>query len=625
MRRNRRQTAVWASVLLVALALLFGTGHRGYGLFDVDEAIFTRATVEMTQSIETHGLNALAMPTYNAEPRYHKPPLIYWLQSASLALTGSGFLPGEWGLFGARLPSVLAALLTIGLLGFGVWYLTGNRRWALYAGLIFALNLSYFVVARAATADGILNFTSLALTLWILALLFPKALHDDAPLTEQLRHRGRVLQLQRWGWVGTGVLGALAFLAKGPIGWVAAGLVALTLLWARPNRTAVWQILAPFKVLGVMAVCLSPWLLLLWQQHGSAFFYEFIVVHNLQRFGGDLGNSQSDFIGYYFIVLLIGFFPWVMLLPAAILQVVRKSRSRFWRGNELKRQLAAPDAATALPLLALVWAAAFVLAFSFSGTKLAHYIVPAYPALAILVGGWLANHTRKLPAWSSVLWGLWGIILTGVLFIITPLLMAAREPVLQGIWAVVQTFFGFTWPLPDALAMAVIAQPIAIGQGFTMAALLVVAMTVLMVALRHGKTHVLPAVFALQAGLLATLALAVVPVVWAYTQKPLAQVAVLLRNLPMQTNVVHHGLHKPSLLLIGGHPFTATHHPAQVMALLKTNPELWLVAEQPDLRPLLLELRNTGEGTVLDAKCTAGTCLLVLAPAKPETIPNYLY
>lgn len=625
-RRNRRQTWAWASVLVLGLALLFGAGHRGYGLFDVDEAIFTRASIEMRESTAAHGFGALAMPTYNGEPRYHKPPLIYWLQNASLAVTGTDFTLGGWGLVGARLPSALAAILTVALLGLAVLYLTANRRWALYASLVMALNLSYFVVARAATADGVLNLMALALALWVLVVLFPKPLNDDVPLSVQLHQRGRVLQLQRWGWVITGLLGTLAFLAKGPIGWMPAGVVALTLLWARPNRLAVWRILAPFKVLVVMGLCLTPWLLLLWQQHGVAFFYEFIVVHNLQRFGSDLGNSQSSFLGYYFIVLLIGFFPWVMLLPAAIVAQLRKphekNQGRWWRGTELKRRLAAPDAATALPLLALVWAAAFVLAFSFSGTKLAHYIIPAYPALAILVGGWLAAPRLPLPAWASVLWGIWGVVLAGVLFIITPLLLAAREPVLQGFWAFTQTYFGFAWPLPDVFAMEILGQAIPLGQAFTMAAVLVLALTVLMVALRHGKTHVLPAVFALQAGVLATLAVGIVPVVWAYTQAPLAHIATVLRALPAQTLMVHHGLHKPSLLLLGGHRFTHTDHPVQVMALLKANPELWLVAERPDLHPLLLELRNSGEGTVLDAKCTAGTCLLVLAPVKPMRMPE---
>lgn len=628
-RRRHRQTWMWGSLLALALVLLFGTGHRGYGLFDVDEAIFTRATVEMNESIATHGIGAYTMPTYNAEPRYHKPPLIYWLQHAALRVTGTDFTVGGWGLLGARLPSALSALLAIGLLGFGVWHLTANRRWALYASLIFGLNLSFFVVARAATADGILNLTSLALVLWVLVLVFPKPLHDETPLHLQLRQRGKTLQMQRWGWVVTGVLGTLAFLAKGPIGWVPAGVVALVLLWARPNRMALWRIFAPLKTLLVIAALLTPWVFLLWQQHGADFFYEFFVVHNLQRFGGDLGNSQSSFMGYYLIVLLIGFFPWVMVLPASVITLLRKphdrNKGRFWRLSELKCRLAAPDATTALPLLALVWAAVYIGAFSFSGTKLAHYIVPAYPALAIIIAGWLATpHTKPLFAPFSVLWGAWGLLLAGVLFIATPLLMAARAPILQGGWLMLQELLGFEWPLPDAFAMEILGQPIALGQGFTMAALLLVAVTFLCVAVRHGKPQLIPAVAALQAGFLATLALGVVPIVWAYTQGPLANIATLLAKLPTQTTVVHHGLHKPSLLLLGRHPFTHTDHPLQVMDILKHTPELWLVAERPDLRPLLLEMKNSGSGTVLDAKCIAGTCLLVLIPvtSTPNATPQ---
>jgi 4-amino-4-deoxy-L-arabinose transferase-like glycosyltransferase len=617
-RRRMRQTLVWALLLMVGLGLLYGSGNRSYGLFDVDEAIFTQATLEMRAAEATHGMGALAMPTYNAEPRYHKPPLIYWLQSVSLSLTGTDFMPGGWGLVGARLPSLLSALLTVGLLGFGVWHLTRNARWALYASFILALNLSFFIIGRAATADGILNLTALALALWVLVLLFPSPLAPETPLRAQLRQRGRRLYMQRWGWVITGILGALAFLAKGPIGWLPAGLVALTLLWARPNRMLVWQILAPLNVVMLMGILLGPWLWLLFNQHGANFFYDFIVVHNLQRFGGDLGNSQSNFYGYYLIVLLVGFFPWVALLPTAVLDALRKPSGRWWRVAELRARMASHDAATALPLIALVWAGVFIVFFSFSGTKLAHYIVPAYPALAILIGGWLANTPRPMNGLTSTVWGVWGFILAGVLGIAAPLLMGLREATLHGWLALAQEFFGFTWPLPDTLAMAVLAQPINLGVGFWVAGGLMALLTLLVVLVRCGKAQLVPMLAAAQAGFLATLALGVVPLVWGYTQAPLATLANSLKALPPSSVVVHHGLHKPSLLLLSGHPFIKTDHPLQVLALLKQYPELWLVAEQPDLQPLLLELKNTQAGQVLDAKCSAGTCLVVLAPVKPS-------
>ncbi|MCA3243932.1 MAG: hypothetical protein INF43_01320 [Alphaproteobacteria bacterium] len=535
-----------------------------------------------------------------------------------MAGLGTNVWPGGWGLLATRLPSILGALGSVLLLGLGVWYLTGNRRWGLLAATILALNLSFLVVGRAATADGLLNFFSLALTLWVLVLLLPRPLPPatagNLAMTTRLRHAARALALQRWGWLGTGVLGALAFLAKGPIAWFPAALVAGALLLARPNRAATWRTLAPLKVALVVALGLGPWLALLLQQHGLAFFYEFFWVHNVQRFGGDLGNSQSSFLGYYLVVLLVGFFPWVALLPPAVWALIKKQQR-----PQLVARLASPHAAEALPLIALVWAVVYLAFFSFSGTKLAHYIVPAYPALAIVVGGWLASFKTQAsqPVGSvagSVGWLLWGLALAGVLAVLTPLLQGVQGPVLTGLPAKLQPWLGFEWPLRDTLATAILQQPVAVGLGFYAAAAGIALSTILVVAVRRGRRRWLPGLAAVWAATLAALAWGVVPVVWRYTQAPLAQVAGVLQQLPPSSVVVHHGLHKPSLRLLSGKPFTKTDNPVQIPPLLQGVPELWVVTEAQDVPPLLQELQTSRAGTVLDAKCVAGSCLILLAP-----------
>ena len=88
----------WVLGLMLMMGLIYGGFHATYGLFDVDEAIFTQASREM---IHTH---TFSMPSYNGEPRYQKPPLIYWVQSAAMGVMGDA------SLWAARLPSALAAL-----------------------------------------------------------------------------------------------------------------------------------------------------------------------------------------------------------------------------------------------------------------------------------------------------------------------------------------------------------------------------------------------------------------------------------------------------------------------------------------------------------------------------------
>ncbi len=603
---------LWVGLLLLGLTVLYGFGNRSYGLFDVDEAIFTQATQELKAAASQHGLAALAMPTYNGEPRYHKPPLIYWVQSLTLGLTGAGFMPGDWGLLGARLPSILGALGSIILLGGAIGWLTGNRRWALLAATVLGLNLSFLVVGRAATADGLLNFFSLALTVWVLLLLFPRtAQTSHTPLRRQVRTMLQAQALRRWGWAITGVLAGLAFLAKGPIGWLAAGIVGVTVLWARPNRAATWRVLAPFKVAVVVGLVLLPWLWLLARQHGWGFFYEFIMVHNLQRFGGDLGNSQSDFAGYYLLVLLVGFFPWVALLPRALRLLWQAATPR--RARAL---LASPEAAVALPALAAVWAVIYILFFSFSGTKLAHYIVPAYPALALLVGWVLSTPTapRRSPVWAVLPWVLGGALLAGVLGLLGPVLQGMQNLSLTGLPALAQLWLGFPWPLPDPLANAVLQQAIPLGWGMPLVGGGLFLTTTLLAGLLRGRYRWLVALIMAWAATLMLIVHSVVPLVWAYTQAPLARVASTLRQLPPASVVVHHGLHKPSLLLLSGKPFEKTDHPLQILPLLARTPELWVVAEVQDIPPLLAELDRSRSGLLVDARCSAGTCLLLLAP-----------
>ena len=620
LRRRTRQLLVWAALLGALLSGLFMAGHSRYGLFDVDEAIFTQATLEMRAAADEHGLGALTMPTYNGEPRYHKPPLIYWAQSLAMDALG------EHSLNAARLPSALAMLLATLLLGYATWRITGSPRWGLMAAALFGLNISVVVVARAATADGLLNLTSLALALWVLRLLFPPTLppveHADKPaVVARLRAVQRHLRWQRWGWIGTALLAIVAFLAKGPIAWVPAALIAGTLLLARPDHRAVWRVLAPVRTLLLTLIGLAPWAALLVHQHGWGFFYEFFMVHNVQRFAGGFSNTQSTFAGYYLIVVCVGFFPWVALLPSALAALSRTLDRRVGWLNAVRSALASPEPRVALPWLALVWAVGYIGMFSFSQTKLAHYIVPAYPALALLAGWWLAQPTRRmLPLWGTALATCWGLLLAAVLGAINPLLAllgpAARTPdaPLDGPLAVLHAWFGFAWPLHDTLAMEVLALPVDAGYGFPAAAALVALSTLVLMAMTRGLWRLMPALISLWGLALAVIVGAATPVVWAYTQAPLSQLAQALRALPPDVQVVHLGLHKPSVRMISGQPFVKLERALQLPPLLARAPETWVLTETGSVPDIRNELATTRLGALLAERCTGGYCLLVIAP-----------
>lgn len=597
-----RNFRLWAMLLGVFCLWLYGAGHARYGLFDVDEGVFTQATVEMRHS------GSLAMPTYNGEPRYHKPPLIYWTQDAMMSVLG------EDSLYAARLPSALGALLTILLLGWGVMRLTGDRLWGLASAAAMGLNLSFVVVGRAATADGLLNLTSLALALWLVHVCYPQqaVLPRAQAKADVLAERMRVVAARatywRWQWLVTAVLAALAFLAKGPVAWLPAMLVAGAVLWARRERGEVWARLSPVKA-GLMTLALLvPWVLLLVRTHGLGFFYEFFIVHNIGRYAGGLSNTQSSSHFYYLGVVLVGFFPWVLLLPTAMRQVVRSG----WRS--FKTTLASRDVSRALPALAMVWAVGYVLFFSFSQTKLAHYIVPAYPALAILAGWFLAHAPRRrVPAWQMAAGVLLGLVLAGIMLMLDPLLMGLRQPVLEGWLGWLQAATGFAWPLKDKLAMAVLAQPVPLDNApYAVAWVLALAVLPAWVMVAQARRGGLPLLTATWGICLALVAWGVVPMVWQYTQAPLARLAMAMGREPRTTPVVHLGLHKPSVLYLSGRHFLKLEKPLQLPDYI-TAPEMLVLTEQPTVGAIVTELGTKGTGQVLGQRCDGGYCLLLVA------------
>ena len=614
---SKAQKRFWVLVgfLTLVCGWLYLSGNGRYGLFDVDEGVFTQATIEMRHS------GSLSMPTYNGEPRYHKPPLIYWMQDAAMGVLG------EDSLYAARLPSVVSALGTILLLGFGVLKLTGSRRWALASSVVMGLNLSFLVVGRAATADGLLNLTSLALGLWVFHICFPGAAVLERPehvavdanlLSARIRKVAARTTAQRRQWMITGVLAALGFLAKGPVAWIPTVTMVGVLLLVRKDKAEVWQRLAPVKSGLLVLGLLLPWVIMLLMQHGLGFFYEFFIVQNFGRYAGGLTNTQSSSHFYYLGVLMFGFFPWVFLIPKATSLTLKGGIRR------VRTVLNGNDPARALPLLALAWAVVYILFFSFSKTKLAHYIVPAYPALAILVGGLLAQVPRvKISSLTMLLGALFGLMLAGLMLVLNPVLMGLRGATLTGWLGWLQAALGFEWPPHDLIARAVLAQPVVLDAAPVFIGLVlifaVVPAWILVTRAQRDGLLVLGLSWAVCLGLISW---GVVPTVWSYTQSALADMARVIGEAPQTTPIIHLGLHKPSVLYLSGRPFLKLENPLQLPEYV-TAPETLVLTEQQSVKPIVTELAIKGVAQVLGQRCAGGYCLLVVSRlAPPADVPT---
>lgn len=314
------------------LVLFFHLGSMPF--YGADEPRYARIGQEMFESKD------FITPTLDRRPWLEKPPLLYWMESASYAVFG--FSEGA-----ARFPNAFLTLLAALAIGYLGWRITGEGWCGVFAYLILLSSSFFIIFGRAASTDMALTvpYSLMLITAFI-------AIEEDS---------------LSWACLA-GFWGALAVLAKGPVGVVlAAGTLFIYLMILRrfPSR----KIFLGF-VLVLTAVAL-PWFILVWIANGENFFLTFIVNHHIARFLTDLHHHSQPF-WYYIPVLFLGFFPWVLFLfPAA-----RDFLRRNW-------ELTCPE--FRLRLFLWLWALIPLLFFSASSAKLAGYILPSMPPVALLV------------------------------------------------------------------------------------------------------------------------------------------------------------------------------------------------------------------------------------------------
>jgi len=379
-------------LLLLSLALLvFRIG--ALPLLGPDEPRYTRVAVEMFRSGD------YVTPRLQGEPWLEKPVLFYWLASGAFALLGETETA-------ARLPSVLAAVLLVGLTA-----LLGARMLGaavgLHAGFVMATSLLPFAYGRAAAMDMLLA-ASVSAAIGVSGL--------------------RVLGIAgRLAMPAAAAMAGVAVLAKGPLGALLPLLVVGGFLLATRQWRYLREILAP-RTLAAFAVVAAPWYLLVLHAQGWRFVEVFLLEHNLQRFTSTVHNHPGPFY-YYVPVLLAGLFPWSgLVFPALASLRVRASR---------------------VDGFLVAWLLLPLAFFSAAGSKLPGYILPCLPPLALLIGR-AAQRLARAP-WNDPLRALNRLVaLTGLalgaLVFAGPLLLRVQgDPnwlrlVPTATWALVLTF-----------------------------------------------------------------------------------------------------------------------------------------------------------------------------------------
>lgn len=403
-------TWIWSILSLVVictLAFLWNLGSTG--LIDETEPLFAEAARQMTVTGD------YITPYFNGATRFDKPPLVYWL----MALAYSIFGVNEWAV---RLPSALAAiaLTCLGfytLLNFGVTSPKSNRWFCASLGAaLIALNPETIVWARTGVSDMLLSgCMGTALLSFFLGYAQPEKPHFSA----------------RW-YLAFYVLIALAVLAKGPVGIVLPALIiGAFLLYVGKLRTVLREMRIIWGSLLFTAIAL-PWYLLVIQANGWNYINAFFGYHNVERFTNVVNNHAAPWY-FYFVVVLLGFAPWSIFLPIAIIKT-RFAARLHWRHQ---------PRSTHLNLFAFFWFIVIFGFFTISVTKLPSYVLPLMPAAAILVAILWSRSTIKGKIKSDALfrWSCW--LNVGFLFLLATALLLlpniiGTDPAIPNLQAKVQ-------------------------------------------------------------------------------------------------------------------------------------------------------------------------------------------
>jgi len=289
------------------------------------------------------------IPRINGLPFIQKPPLYFWLEAIGIELAGTSLLVARW-------VSLAAAFVTI----YAVYRFVRARfdeNAARWAAIVLLTSPYFFAVAQFASLDMLV---SACITCTILLAIAAA----EAPADRALRL-----------WLAAYAAAALGLLAKGLIGIVIPALVFI--VWSTITRQP-RLILAALKLRGllVLALIAVPWFVLV-EQHVPGFLRYFFIHNHLERYAeGGFNNPRGAW--FYFAVVLGGMLPWTLaLFPAA--------RAALARTGQAQRA----------GVLGLLWSVAVVVFFTIPSSKLAGYVLPAVPALAIVLGPWCATWKHR--------------------------------------------------------------------------------------------------------------------------------------------------------------------------------------------------------------------------------------
>lgn len=364
---------LWLIVFLVAL---------GRPYLPIDETRYISVAWEMWQQ------GQWLVPHLNGEVYAHKPPLLFWLIQLSWAIFGVN----EWA------PKLITSLFTLANLGLTAYL--ARQLWsqqpliAQWSPLVLASCLLWLFFTSALMFDMLVVFFTL---LGMVALV-------------------AAWQRRNYSWGLLGIAFGLGILAKGPVILLHILPVALLApLWQNPTNLSKSAIFSHFSqqkqfyrawYFGIFSsVIIGALIALAWaipasivggEEYRAAIFWEQTAGRMVKSF------AHQHPIWWYLLYLPVGLFPWLLWLPT-------------WRSLFKLPQFLANQGIR----LCLIWFITVFIAFSLVSGKQLHYLLPIYPAFALLFTYLLFNLPIHYKQWDTILPSLF-IFLMGILLLLLP-------------------------------------------------------------------------------------------------------------------------------------------------------------------------------------------------------------
>jgi 4-amino-4-deoxy-L-arabinose transferase-like glycosyltransferase len=398
--------------LLVCGALFFLPGFFNIPPIDRDETRFAQATKQMVETGDFVDIR------FQDDVRYKKPVGIYWLQSAVVQTASKlGLQRAQIRIWLYRIPSLIGAIGAV-LMTYWTALAFVTRRGAVLAGLIMCSSVLLGAEARLAKTDAVLLLTVVA-AFGAMARVY---------LSWQ---RGEELAHPPWTWPAifwTALAGGI--MIKGPLIllFVALTIGALAIL----DRTATWiWRLRPVWGLTWLLILVLPWFIAIFWRAGDTFFVDSLGGDMLSKIAAQESHGAPP--GTYLALF------WVTFWPAAPMAAL--AAPAVWRARR------EPGAQYLLAWLMPSW-----IMFELVLTKLPHYVLPLYPAIAILIVGALEGRLLSRSPWlvRGAAWWFAIPAITAVSVIVGAIALTRQPAFLAWPFLAVSLIFGlFAWWLYD--------------------------------------------------------------------------------------------------------------------------------------------------------------------------------